>query len=116
MSELKKCPFCGGEATLVHGLCELDNYVVCQKCLSRTKVFNTKESAIKTWNTRKPVERILERLESLCEIAMRNSERSAELGEAYEKHMILHGAKGGAYETAIKIIKEEVGQIEEVHN
>lgn len=54
------------------------------------------------------IERVLERLESLCEMSMRNSEKAAELGKSYEKHMILQGAKGVAYETAIEIIKEEI--------
>lgn len=62
-TELKKCPFCGGEATLAKGLCELDNYVMCLECISKTRPYNTKESAIKAWNTRKPMDEIVEQLE-----------------------------------------------------
>lgn len=107
MSELKNCPFCGGEATLVHGICELDNYVVCQKCLSKTKVFNTKESAIKTWNTRRPVERILERLEEKgaeCKERAKEelNEFCLEMFHAYEN-------EADGIKKAIEIIKEEVG-------
>lgn len=65
MSEIKllRCPFCGGEAELLKGQCEIDNYVMCLECRSKTKLYNTKASAIKAWNTRKPMERIAERLE-----------------------------------------------------
>ena len=61
--QLAKCPFCGGEAVLLKGKCELDNYVMCLRCFTRTKLYNTKEGSIVAWNTRKPMERILERLE-----------------------------------------------------
>ena len=57
-------------------------------------------------NTRKPVDDVVERLEELAEKAMNNSEKAAELGKAYEKHMILNGTKGTAFEKAIEIIKE----------
>ena len=62
-AKLLNCPFCGGEAELMKGLCELDNYVMCLDCRGKTKFYNTKESAIKAWNTRKPMERIVEQLE-----------------------------------------------------
>ena len=108
MSETKllNCPFCGGEAELLKGLCELDNYVMCLECRSKTKLYNTKESAITAWNARKPMERILERLEVLAIKYMSISEKAAELGKAYEKHMILNGAKGMAFEDTIEIVKE----------
>lgn len=69
MSEIKllRCPFCGGEAELLKGQCEIDNYVMCLECRSKTKLYNTKASAIKAWNTRKPVERLVERLEEIEE-------------------------------------------------
>lgn len=62
MSETKllPCPFCGGEAELVG-----DNYhwVLCKGCKGGSHAFKTVEEAINAWNTRKPVERILEKLE-----------------------------------------------------
>ena len=65
MSEIKllPCPFCGGKAELQKGMCELDNYVMCLECRSKTKLYNTKESAIKKWNTRKPMQEIVKKLE-----------------------------------------------------
>ena len=65
MSEIKllPCPFCGVEAILHHnGLTEKD-HVTCLDCCCRTKDSITKEEAIKQWNTRKPMERIIEKLE-----------------------------------------------------
>ena len=102
MNEIKllPCPFCGGEAELLKGLCELDNYVMCLKCRCKTKLYNTKEAAIKAWNTRKPMERILERLEEGQE-------------ECYKLFAIGFNAedRGGydAYSDAIEIVKEEGG-------
>ena len=72
MSELKRCPFCGGEAKLVkthdgmYGIfheseeCPIDaeNFVCDWQ-------YDTAEEAIEAWNTRKPMDRIVERLEAL---------------------------------------------------
>lgn len=49
MEELKKCPFCGGEAKIVgYSLF----WIVCEECLTETAGFATKEEAIKAWNRR----------------------------------------------------------------
>ena len=49
MSEIKPCPFCGGEAKLI-GLAEApEAYVDCTKCCPMS---NSDEGAIKKWNTR----------------------------------------------------------------
>lgn len=49
MEELKKCPFCGGEAKIVgYSLF----WIVCEECLAETAGFATKEEAIKAWNRR----------------------------------------------------------------
>ena len=48
-------------------------------------------------------------MEELIENAMSNSEKAAELGKAYEKHMIFNGAKGTEFEEAIDIVKGELG-------
>lgn len=61
MSELKRCPFCGGEALLEHD--DLCNWFVrCKKCFCRTPMSISKFFPITAWNTRKPIERIVERL------------------------------------------------------
>lgn len=63
--ELLPCPFCGGEAKLHHNLLTDKFKVWCSKCDCRTDVYSDKEEAIRKWNTRKPMERILERLKGI---------------------------------------------------
>jgi Lar family restriction alleviation protein len=75
MSEIKllPCPFCGGEAKLNEryreGVANRKMYwVSCRKCGVKQPYhslagYRKVVGAIKAWNTRKPVERILERLE-----------------------------------------------------
>lgn len=74
MSEIKllPCPFCGGEAYLYEDK-KCDIYSVgCKNCCDIepiTRVCESKEEAIKLWNTRKPMQDIVERLEKLKENA-----------------------------------------------
>lgn len=54
--KLLPCPFCGYHGTL-HSIDMCNTvYAVCMKCGSRTMDFKNGEDAIKTWNTRKPME------------------------------------------------------------
>lgn len=100
------CPFCKEELEVVgkgHYFAHKTNGCILQHlCFEMDD-----DEAVKLWNTRVPMERILEQLETLAEKHMSNSEKAAELGKAYEKHMILNGAKGMAFEEAIEIVKEE---------
>lgn len=64
-NKLLPCPFCGGEAiksAFSWGAITDEYTIQCTMCGSRTKVLKLEE-AIKTWNTRKPMERIVEQLE-----------------------------------------------------
>lgn len=77
--KLLPCPFCGGEAKQVtfHDRFEdsTNIYIKCTECNAQTKElslelatsqgFNPYEAVIIMWNTRKPMERIVERLEEL---------------------------------------------------
>ena len=101
MSELKRCPFCGGEAGLLKGQCEIDNYVMCLECRSKTKLYNTKASAIKAWNTRKPMQNIVERLEAI-------SDEANDKIIVLEDSMYYDGYEDGV-DKAIEIVKEEGG-------
>ena len=101
--KLKPCPFCGGEVALLKGLCELDNYVMCLSCRSKTKPYNTKETAINVWNTRKPIQKVLERLEEQQKIYKEAWENTDWIPD---KTAYINRARG--FEQAIEIIKEGV--------
>ena len=53
MEELKRCPFCGGEAVIRHGMISDDNiYMECVECGSCSGIFHTEAEAIAAWNRR----------------------------------------------------------------
>lgn len=66
MEELKRCPFCGDEAKLLHGIIGVNkfSYVMCLGCCVKTDrhVISTEyscdEKAIAAWNRRKDDEKI----------------------------------------------------------
>ena len=51
MTELKRCPFCGGKAELRAYSAELQ-FVQCVDCLSGSTAFPTGAEAITAWNKR----------------------------------------------------------------
>lgn len=53
MTELKKCPFCGGEAKIMGvGRDDICKFVYCGECLAETGAYDTTEEAIEAWNRR----------------------------------------------------------------
>ena len=58
---LLPCPFCGGGAEVIET--EIDWYVRCTKCSGRVQATISEQEAIRQWNTRKPMDQIVERLE-----------------------------------------------------
>lgn len=103
MSEIKllPCPFCGGEAILSkNALFTCSSFVKCKKCGARTmehtseSMANAKLNAVNAWNTRKPMQEIVERLEAYM-VDIRNTNE------------LFNGS--GAFYTAIKIVKEVGG-------
>lgn len=105
MELLKKCPFCGGEVELFETKehqfeiwhkenrdveCPIDT----TECVGGW-IYDTKEHVIAAWNTRKPVERIVERLEELADSHNFSSDKK-------------DIAKYIAYKRAIEIVKEEI--------
>lgn len=70
-------------------------YVQCNYCKASTKLYFTEKEAIKAWNTRKPMERILERLE--------------EKAKEYTNDDLSYRIPWFGIEEAIEIVKEEGG-------
>lgn len=61
---------------------------------------------VKNAKTAYDVKTVVKALEKLERKYMNNSEKAAELGMGYEKHMIYYGAKGNAFAEAIDIVKK----------
>lgn len=92
MSEIKllPCPFCGS-----HDIKAGYFQVWCGNCGVGTDTFGTQELAIQFWNIRKPMERILTRLEG------KKRSDGTESDREWGKYI--------GYVDAIKIVKEEGG-------
>lgn len=109
MSELKRCPFCGGEAVTAEAynikLKKFLPIVKCFDCGCKTPMAETFEEAIDAWNTRKPMERILDRLEECKETHDRRLLSKKETASFKIKELQF----SGCYQNAIEIVKEEGG-------
>ena len=106
---LLRCPFCGGDAVTAEmyntKLKKLFPIVKCLDCECRTPMTETFEEAITAWNTRKPMERILERLEECKETHDRRLLSKKETASFKIKELQF----SGCYQNAIEIVKEEGG-------
>jgi Lar family restriction alleviation protein len=90
--KLLPCPFCGGEA--ISDSCG-NHWVRCTFCGARGSVGNTRKEAIEQWNTRKPMDRIVEQLkEWTCEVDIKLP------FDALENQKVIWS------DEAIKIVKE----------
>ena len=104
MSELKRCPFCGGEAKLMDN----GHWVWCQHCLVESAYYDTREEAIKAWNTRIPMQNIVERLEEYRDDFMDDIyEELREDADNCRANRIID-----RFDEAIEIVKEEGGMNE----
>ncbi len=52
MNELKRCPFCGGEAVLIEAETKVGAWVKCTNCGIGGSAEVTKEAAAEAWNSR----------------------------------------------------------------
>lgn len=114
-NKLLPCPFCGGKAK-VHVTYETE-FVTCTKCGCRTEVivgdyydegFMDGLQALEKWNTRKPMEWIVERLEEQTD-KYADEYASAKVDAKLSKANRVGGCITGL-EKAIEIVKEELAK------
>lgn len=107
--KLKPCPFCGGEAKLSINKTNQGqvSIVSCSECTCRKTLLkypfyegSIEQDAIEDWNTRKPMDRIVEKLEKVMEYR----EKSYKEWEGTTFGQICK-TKAYTYEHAIKIVK-----------
>ena len=113
MTDLKCCPFCGGEAEV--GLTNQHDKLFIVGCNTPmcygninhfTMSFVSKESAINTWNTRAPMANIVEKLK---ELKMRYFLTIANTGDV--KNDFAYENVGNALDNAINIVvKQEINK------
>lgn len=111
MSELKRCPLCGIEFVIEED--ERYKYYTHPSVgcfFDNLPILVDDEDTISKWNTRKPMERIMERLEEELHLSDKEEERCV-----YENPLQFDEAKGYArgIANAIEIVKE-VGDIYEL--
>lgn len=100
--KLLPCPFCGYHGTL-HSIDMCNTvYAVCMKCGSRTLDFKHVEEAIEKWNTRKPMQEIVERLEEVGKLEIKT--HSGRCNGKTLTHGYIHGIQN-----AINLVKEVGG-------
>lgn len=102
--QLAKCPLCGGEAKIDKTITNTVS-VECTVCHASSRIIlctegDIEQKAIEAWNTRKPIENMLERLEE-----------QAEECRKYWQEFDDEDSFGGmnAYCDAVEIVKEEGG-------
>ena len=113
MSELKCCPFCGGEAEV--GLTNQHDKLFVVGCNTPmcygninhfTMVFVSEETAIETWNTRTPMANIVEKLEEREKYLKNAMKESHENGHRFSEEKALNERVAIRY--AINIVKQEI--------
>ena len=103
-NSLLNCPFCGGEAKIDKTITNTVS-VECTVCHASSRIIlctegDIEQKAIKAWNTRKPMERIVERLGNKHNESTINYHNLKDASCLGERH---------AYRNAIEIVKEEGG-------
>ena len=96
---LKPCPFCGGEATFIGNT----RTIKCKCCGGAFVCTNPLITALEVaaaWNTRKPMEQIVERLEERA-----SAHERIMLGCANVEERHLHCRISDEYKQAIEIVK-----------
>ena len=96
---IKPCPCCESTDVGTEFVGKME-YVICRSCGLQTLAFFEKGQAIKRWNTRKPMERIVERLEERA-----SAHERIMLGCANVEERHLHCRISDEYKQAIEIVK-----------
>lgn len=108
--ELRRCPFCGGEAKLLtHKECNTTYYGVhCEitGCCSISTLYLSEEQAIEAWNRRDPIDidRVSEQLEEkviACKKAFEDAMNERKRNECIAIRILLKG-----FVEAIEIVKK----------
>lgn len=110
MSELKCCPFCGGEAKYMEIKdFFVSRFVTCTKCGIETprNCLNRKD-AIKRWNTRTPMANIVEKLEEREKYLENAMKESHEKGYSSSEAKAMNERVAIRY--AINIVKQEINK------
>ena len=111
MSELLNCPFCGGEAVIQKLSDSTLSFAVCVECRMRTPTLQDGKTAMRVWNTRTPMDNIVEKLEEL-----KNEDVCMETSCTECKEKYKNNSKKDCYEPiqklvldkAINIVKQEI--------
>lgn len=103
-NSLLNCPFCGGEVKIDKTITNTVS-VECTVCHASSRIIlctegDIEQKAIEAWNTRKPMEIIVERLEE---------QREESATDYYDWEDISYLRERDAYQKAIEIVKEEGG-------
>jgi hypothetical protein len=120
MSELKRCPFCGGEAIIYEDEENSCYMIGCRECCAvepMTEWCESKENAIAQWNYRKPMEEIVERLEERTEYFKDCTKYGNETEEQEERSystMMMYEV-ANLVDDLIEIVKEEGGMNEGIN-
>jgi hypothetical protein len=61
-TKLNPCPFCGGEAVRMTNSAGF-SIIRCSECFAQSDLYWSLGECEKAWNTRKPIDRIVEQLE-----------------------------------------------------
>lgn len=91
-NELKPCPFCGGQAQMMHKLCKSIGkakhetaYIYsfeCKKCGAKTSSCGYKDFATERWNTRTPDQSLrIAKLEAEVQVYTENSRTSRAIAD-----------------------------------
>ena len=98
---LKPCPFCGGEAELLNNGHDYF-WVICmnRECGCEMSGMDSLKAAYEQWNTRKPMDRIVEQLEKVMDY----NEKSYKEWEK-TSHAQIYKIQANTYKKAIEIVK-----------